>query len=116
MPLRQNNGAADAGGDALQPRRGPGARCRRRDHGGRTRPHPAAIPRGGLTMLDEPTRRRPDFLPGGPIRLADGQDWTFPAPGEAADFGPDYAALVAAIDEAEDPAERLRAELALAIL
>jgi hypothetical protein len=69
-----------------------------------------------MIMLDEPTRRRPDFLPGSPIRLADGQLWTFPAPAHEAEFGPDYPAAIAAVDEAEDRAERLRAELALAIL
>jgi hypothetical protein len=77
-------------------------------------------------MLDEFALRRQDFLPGHPIRLADGQCWTFPAtpmhgasgtvaPGEAAGFGPDYAALVAGVRKAEDEVERLRAELVLAL-
>jgi hypothetical protein len=71
-------------------------------------------------MFDEVALRRPDFRPGPPVRLADGGWWTFPALPERAetgvvDFGPDYAAAVVAIGEAEDEAERLRAELALAI-
>jgi hypothetical protein len=77
-------------------------------------------------MLDEKALRHPDFLEGIPIRLADGQMWTFPAPtacrdGAGAGATPDAAtdsereALVAAVLEAEDRAERLRAELALAI-
>jgi hypothetical protein len=80
-------------------------------------------------MLDEKSLRHPDFLEGIPIRLADGQPWTFPtppacrdvtdggeAPGAAATpFDPDHEALVTAILEAEDRAELLRAELALAI-
>ncbi|HEX8203625.1 MAG TPA: hypothetical protein VF590_24325 [Isosphaeraceae bacterium] len=74
-----------------------------------------------MTMHDEVALRRPDFLSGSPIALADGQQWTFPAPpprlvpGTAAGFGADYTATVAAIREAEDEVERLRAELALAI-
>jgi hypothetical protein len=71
-------------------------------------------------MLNEVSRRRPDFRPGPSIRLADGWDWTIPAPPrvtapEAEGFGPDYAATVAALESAEDRTERLRAELALAI-
>jgi hypothetical protein len=70
-------------------------------------------------MLDEATARRGDFRPGRVIRLADGQGWTFPAPPEGPDgptgFGPTYEPTVAAIWEAEDDTERLRAELALAI-
>jgi hypothetical protein len=79
-----------------------------------------------MTMLDEFTLRCQDFHPGSLIRLADGQRWTFPAapgrvtpggavPGGEAGFGRDYAATVAAVREAEDEAELLRAELALAI-
>jgi hypothetical protein len=79
-------------------------------------------------MCNERALRRPDFLPGLPIRLADGQCWTFPvprassgspervAPGELLGlFGDGYAPTLAAVLEAEDESERLRAELALAI-
>lgn len=79
-----------------------------------------------MAMLAESSMRRRDFLPGSSIRLADGQEWTFPAPpghvapaatapGGNVRFGPDYNATVAAVCEAEDHFERLRAELALAI-
>lgn len=30
--------------------------------------------------IDEKTRRRPDFLDGVPVRLADGQEWVLPKP------------------------------------
>ena len=77
-------------------------------------------------MIEEVALRRPDFLPGSPVRLADGRWWTLPdpprpdargaaAPGGWSGFGPDYAATVAAVGQAEDEAERRRAELALAI-
>jgi hypothetical protein len=67
-------------------------------------------------MLDERTRRRPDFLPGSSLRLADDQLWTFPAPAARARFGPDYPAAVAAVVEAKDRSRRSRAERTLAIL
>jgi hypothetical protein len=73
-------------------------------------------------MLDEESLRRPDFLPGIPVRMADGQLWSLP---EAPDRYPrmayggaprrEYAATVAAVLDAEDEAERRRAELALTI-
>lgn len=77
-------------------------------------------------MLDEMALRRSDFLPGVRIRLADGQEWTLPGapsgdPGPEAGgpepdaLGADYAGIVAAILEAENEAERRRAELALGI-
>lgn len=77
-------------------------------------------------MPEEILLRRPEFLPGMSIRLGDGRAWIFPAPpgdgrgdrgldAERVGLGPDYPALVAAVSEAEDPPERLRAELALAI-
>ena len=65
-------------------------------------------------MLNERTRRRPDFLAGAPLRLADGQPWTLPA-AEGGPLGPIGEGLVAAIREAEDEAELVRAELALAV-
>jgi hypothetical protein len=83
-------------------------------------------------MPDEKSLRRHDFREGSGLRMADGQAWTFPDPppdpvgsgegayGALADpeagFGADYAATIAMLLEAEDDAERLRAELALAIL
>jgi len=82
-------------------------------------------------MLDETALRRPDFRPGISARMADGQVWYLPAgpdrdpegaaegPAAAADdggLGRDYEATVAAVLDAEDGAERLRAELALAIV
>jgi hypothetical protein len=80
-------------------------------------------------MSEESTLRRPDFLGGTPIVLADGQAWIFPGPpGQspstqddadgvvAALFAlPTYEFLIAALDEADSEAESLRAELSLAI-
>ena len=81
-------------------------------------------------MLDELCLRRPDFLGGTPIRLADGQTWMFPVPvrpnadpvdslagaeSAIALFGPDYLHTLRAVTEAQDEAERMMAELALAI-
>ena len=81
-------------------------------------------------MLNEPKLRRGDFLIGISIRLADGQVWTLPRPsknhavdgnptpvqGASDNFGPEYPALIKAFLEAEDEADRLQIELALAIL
>src|SRR4051794_33959106 len=73
-------------------------------------------------MRDEEVLRRPDFLPGIPVRLADGQVWNLPkAPdryprvADGGGLGRDYEATVAGVLDAEDEAERRRAELALAI-
>ena len=66
-------------------------------------------------MLDEQARRRSTFSEGTTIRLADGQFWSLP--GRRSDHSdPEYDATFVAIFEAEDVAERLRAELALTIL
>ena len=66
-------------------------------------------------MVDEQARRRATFQEGTRIRLADGQFWSFP--GRWSDHAdPEYDATFVAIFEAEDVAERLRAELALTIL
>ena len=83
-------------------------------------------------MLDEKSFRRPDFLPGTWVRMADGQVWSLPevpgrspsgmaedgtSPGaEGAALGRDYEATVAVVLDAEDQAEQIRAELALAIV
>src|SRR4051794_36661563 len=76
-------------------------------------------------MLDERLNRRSDFRPGWPIRLADGRDWSLPGPpargsqggvtAGAPVFEPDYEALLEALRDPEDEADRLRCELALAI-
>jgi hypothetical protein len=67
------------------------------------------------TMVDEQALRSPTFEEGTRIRLADGQAWSFP------DHPPyreddEHQLVLTAIGEAEDESERLRAELALAIL
>lgn len=80
-------------------------------------------------MFDEKLLRRPDFLEGVALRLADGGFWTVPMP-----FGSDsedqrelattrllavnsprYIELLKALRDAEDHSEVLRIELALAI-
>src|SRR4051794_36061040 len=69
-------------------------------------------------MLNERAVRRDDFLPGVPVLLANAQSWFFPLPaggGTTATSDDDYRPLVGAVAESEDEAERLRAELALAI-
>ena len=80
-------------------------------------------------MLDEKSLRRPDFIEGAALRLADGSFWTVPMPpGRTTSkspssnptrtlesFGPQYLALLDAMRDAEDGAEVLRFELALAI-
>ncbi len=67
------------------------------------------------TMVDERSVRRPGFIEGTRIRLADGQSWSFPASQPDRD-DPEYDQVLRAVFEAEDDAERLRAELALTIL
>lgn len=70
-------------------------------------------------MRYEQALRLPDFREGVAACLADGQDWILAGPPqddeEAADFGRDYEALVSAVLEASDLAERRLAELCLAI-
>src|SRR5437773_1040820 len=71
-------------------------------------------------LLDELSSRRSSFRPGSPIRLADGQTWTLPAPPKAkewmaAPFDAEYTGLIQAIMEAEDASEQRLAELAFAI-
>jgi hypothetical protein len=63
---------------------------------------------------DEPSARRAEFAPGATVVLADGQGWSLPLRDAARD-DPEYDALLDAVAEAEDTAERLRAELALTI-
>ncbi len=74
-------------------------------------------------VMDRPSgvefeTRREGFLGGGWVQLADGQEWAFPGPEEIAGDRLQrngVAALLRAIGEAEDDAERRRGELALAI-
>lgn len=71
-------------------------------------------------MPNEASLRRRDFRPGRAIRLADGQEWIFPGPRCSPPGALDFeaaadAATVTAVFEAFEPADRRRAELALAI-
>lgn len=67
-------------------------------------------------MPDESGARRPGFVAGVEVRLADGQAWWLPGVGgEPAAAGDPLDALLAALAEAEDVPERLRAGLALSI-
>lgn len=72
-------------------------------------------------MITERDSRRPDLIPGSPIHLADGGDWTIPSPACLESFQDDswfqtsYARAVLDLFEAQDAEERQAAELALAI-
>jgi len=71
-------------------------------------------------VVEELSSRRSLFQPGTPIRLANNQEWTFPAPTTDSEFsvefaGPEYLGLLHAVREAEDESEQRLAELALAI-
>jgi hypothetical protein len=71
-------------------------------------------------VVDELSTRRSRFQPGTSIRLANDQEWTFPAPTAVSKFavepeGAEYLGLIQAVQEAEDQSERRLAELALAI-
>jgi hypothetical protein len=81
-------------------------------------------------MRDERSRRRPNFCSGIDLRLADGQVWSLPVPGEATgeveaalEAGDSratwddrsYRAIVRAVLEAEGEGDLFRAEMALAI-
>lgn len=82
--------------------------------------------------LDERSLRRPDFAPGVPIVLSDGQEWHFPRPvmrdfyptinreGElvltpGSGFGPGYDALVDAFILADNPGDEHITLAALAL-
>src|SRR5690242_7891870 len=73
----------------------------------------------GPAASPESVHRRPDFLGGLPVRLADGQDWAFAGPRELSradeSLRGEVHGLLGAIAWAEDEADRLRGELALAI-
>jgi hypothetical protein len=71
-------------------------------------------------VVDELSTRRSRFQPGTSIRLANDQEWIFPAPTAGSRFafeleGAEYLGVIQAVLEAEDQSERRLAELALAI-
>ena len=71
-------------------------------------------------MVDELSTRRSRFQHGTSIRLANDQEWIFPAPTAVSRCafeleGAEYLGLIQAVQEAEDQSERRLAELALAI-
>ena len=62
-------------------------------------------------MIDELSSRRSRFQPGIPICLANGQEWTFPAPAADSEFAvesaeAEYVGLIHVVQEAEDQSER----------
>jgi hypothetical protein len=65
-------------------------------------------------MVNEQTRRRPDFVEGTRVRMADGQDWSFPDRLPSKDDR-EHVAVLREIVEVEDRDELLQAELALTI-
>jgi hypothetical protein len=65
-------------------------------------------------MQDERALRRPVFVEGTSVALADGQSWSLPERRWDRD-DPEYDAMLKLVRESEDMAERLRAELALTI-
>jgi hypothetical protein len=69
---------------------------------------------GWKPMIDERSVRRPTFMEGTRIRLADAQEWSFPDHPPYKD-DPRHIALLRALGEAEDRCDRLRTELALTI-
>src|SRR5262249_50744368 len=66
-------------------------------------------------MGDETTRRRPAFVEGTWVRLADGQNWSLP-PLPAWGSDAEYDGIIQALIESEDQNEVLRCELATIIL
>jgi hypothetical protein len=66
-------------------------------------------------MVDEQALRRPDFVEGRRILLANGQEWSVPD-NPALQDDAEHIALLRAIGESEDQADCHRAELALTIL
>ncbi len=76
--------------------------------------------RGVKGVVDELSCRRSRFQSGNPVCLANGQEWTFPAPRVDSEFAvgsaeAEYLGLIHVVQEAEDQSERRLAELALAI-
>jgi len=86
-----------------------------------------------MPRLDEVALRAPGFTPGVPIRLADGQEWSFPKPvvklcpvldddgavsiGGVPSFGPDYDDLVEAwyASHSLGPPDQIKAMFALGV-
>lgn len=66
-------------------------------------------------MPFESALRRATFREGNWVRMADGQEWSFPYP-PSPGVDPEYDAIARALHESEDKDEALRIELALAIL
>jgi peptidoglycan/xylan/chitin deacetylase (PgdA/CDA1 family) len=93
---------------------------RSRPTNGRTRgvdshDHDDPLPPRREPAIDELARRRPTFVEGTRIRLADGHDWAFPDQPPRPDDH-ELISVLRAIGESEDRPERLRGGLALAIL
>jgi hypothetical protein len=65
-------------------------------------------------MFDEISTRRPGFIEGRRVRLADGRAWSLPLRDPVGE-DPEYDAILAAVNEAEDRSECLLAEFALTI-
>jgi hypothetical protein len=65
-------------------------------------------------MADEKALRRPTFVEGRRVVLADGQSWSLPTH-RADRADPEYDAILRMVREAEDASDRLRSELALTI-
>src|SRR4051812_12212403 len=66
-------------------------------------------------MIDERALRRPNYVEGKGIRLANGQVWSFPERPPLQDDH-ELIAVLREIGESEDEPDQLRAELTLAIL
>lgn len=67
-----------------------------------------------IPVLNERAMRRPTFVEGARVSMADGQTWSLS--GRRADQAdPEYDAMLRVVYEAEDEAEQLRSELALTI-
>jgi hypothetical protein len=80
-------------------------------------------------MLDEKELRRPDWVSGVPVKLANGQEWHFPVPTvemcprfvdgrpkmwHATSFGPEFDSLVEAVEQSETGVSELLAIWGLA--
>src|SRR4051794_16859975 len=70
--------------------------------------------RGWKSMVDEQSLRRPTFVDGKRITLANGQAWSLPDHPPYKDDA-EHLGVLRAVCDAEDDADRLRAELALTI-
>ena len=75
---------------------------------------PPRAPGVVASMAGNEPLRRPGFVPGVEVRLADGDLWALPAR-DASRADPEYDALLAAVDGSETRDDALRAGLALTI-